>query len=113
MKRFELIATTQKSYYGKAYVEETNGKAILYSYNTIVCFIDLKTKAFSRVWYSWSLTTSKHVDDFRKLYGLNKINKKAWLELPVVSYSPLVDYVKDYNTTYTTPTLATAFSDIA
>ncbi len=112
MKKFELQATRQKSYYGKARVEITNGKALLYSYNTLVCFIDERTNTFYRTWDGYSLTTSNHINDFRRLYGLHAINKKRWLELPVVSCNPLVDLVKDYNTNYT-PVLNVGLSDIA
>ena len=114
MKKFELVATTQKSYYGKAHVEVVNGKALLYSYNTLVCYIDEKTTEFVRVWDAWSATTSRHVDDFRKLYNLGKLGKKAWCSLPAVAYNPLMDVVKDAYTTFNTPYIVkTSYSETA
>ena len=83
MKTFKLPATLQKDYYGKAVVinhEETN-EIYLKSYDTLVCKIDEKG-LFVRLWGGYSVTTMKHINDFRLLYGLEKINKKEWLSLP-------------------------------
>lgn len=50
----------------------------LYSYLAPICQID-EDGNFIRIWDGWSLTTSKHINAFRKYYGLNPITKKEWL----------------------------------
>lgn len=83
VKYYELPATTQKSYYGKAYVlHDINGKIYLKSYNTFVCSID-RNGNFARHWNGYSRTTANHVNDFCKLFGLPGGNKKWWDNLPV------------------------------
>lgn len=81
MKIYELSATIQKSYYGKAMVIEDNNKVQLKSYDTIVCEID-DGGNFVKLWNGYSVTTMKHVNDFRKLFNLETLNKKAWDNLP-------------------------------
>ena len=86
----KLDATTQKSYYGKAWVIKEgdinlnpNAKASLLSYDTIVCEYDPMTGEFNRLWGGYSRTTANHINDFRRAYGLEPLNKKAWEALPV------------------------------
>ena len=106
MKQFELKPFySQKSYYGKAIVTEYgNGEKYLKSYQTTVAMIDSKGK-FHRLWDGYSATTSKHVSDFMRLYGLQAICKKEWLVLPVekldngkLLIESLTDYQKQYGT---------------
>ena len=87
---FKLEATTQKSYYGKAWVIKDgdinlNPSAVarLRSYDTIVCEYNPKTGEFTRLWGGYSRTTANHINDFRRMYGLEPLNKKAWDALPV------------------------------
>lgn len=87
---FKLEATTQKSYYGKAVVIkdgdinlDPSAVARLRSYDTIVCEYNPKTGEFTRLWGGYSRTTANHINDFRRLYGLPALNKKAWESLPV------------------------------
>ena len=54
---YDLPATTQKDYYGKAVVIEDGGNTILKSYNTLVCSIDADGN-FHRHWYGYSRTTT-------------------------------------------------------
>ena len=80
MKEKVLKATTQKSYYGKAHYYEYENAIFLRSYETTVCrIIDGK---FERLWPGFSKTTLAHVNDFRKLYGFEPLNKKEWCSLP-------------------------------
>lgn len=81
-KKFELPATTQKSYYGKAIVYDCHKGVFLQSYQTIVAYID-KAGNFHRLWYGYSRTTSNHIDDFRRLYGMKKISKSQWEKMDV------------------------------
>ena len=77
-----LKATTQKDYYGKAKIYTgDDGATVLRSYNTNVAKIT-KSGDFIRLWAGYSSTTQKHINDFRKLHGLDAINKKQWLDLP-------------------------------
>lgn len=81
MRHEELKATTQKSYYKKAYVLKDGNNLFLRSYNTIVCgLVDGK---FLRYWDGYSLTTMNHVNDFRMQHGLNRLNKKDWNNIPI------------------------------
>ena len=81
MKHFELSATTQKSYYRKAFVYEDADSVFLKSYETIVCGI--VNGQFVRFWSDYSVTTMNHINDFLRLYNLPTLNKKAWLNIPV------------------------------
>ena len=83
MEKKELKATTQKSYYGKAIViEDKFGNKRLKSYKTIVAEITKKGK-FKRLWEGYSQTTMKHINEFRKENGLEKINAKEWKKMQV------------------------------
>lgn len=83
MRHEELKATTQKSYYKKAYVLKDGNNLYLQSYNTIVC--GLVEGKFVRYWDDYSTTTMKHVNDFRVQHELNRLSKKDWDEIPVAS----------------------------
>ena len=91
----KLKATTQKSYYGKAViVDDGDGEKKLRSYETVVCKID-KDGNFVRLWGGYSVTTMKHVNDFRRLYGLSALSKKEWEALPCDNekrYTIVVNY---------------------
>lgn len=76
--QYKLNATTQKSYYGKATVIEENGEKMLKSYNTIVCKIDANGN-FVKCWNGYSRTTQNHINDFRRLNGLDPMNKREWM----------------------------------
>ena len=79
----ELKATTQKSYYGKALVlDGADGVKMLKSYDTIVCAYNPATGDFTRMWGGYSRTTMNHVNDFRRLFGLDPIGTKAWEAIP-------------------------------
>lgn len=78
----ELKATTQKSYYKKAfyYIDE-NGEKYLKSYNTIVAKID-KNNQLHKLWNGYSQTTKNHINDFCKLFGvIFGGTKKDWQNL--------------------------------
>lgn len=82
-KTYELVASKQKSYYGKAVVcELENGVALLKSYGTVVCGV-LQDGTVVRLWDGWSSTTAKHVNDFVKLFGGSAINKASWMKMEV------------------------------
>ena len=85
----ELKATLQKSYYKKANIyTDSNGNTVLRSYNTDVAMID-KNGNFLRLWNGWSVTTAKHVNDFRTQNGLPMLSKKEWLQLPCINNDPV------------------------
>lgn len=52
---------------------------ILTSYYTDVARIE--NGVFSALWEGYSATTMKHINLFRQLYGLPRINKRQWIEL--------------------------------
>lgn len=79
---YELKAYNQKSYYGKAIVIETETENIyLKSYNTIVCGI--VDGVFVRFWDGYSVTTQKHINDFRYMNGLSSMGKSEWTQLEI------------------------------
>ena len=76
MEIYELNARNQKSYYGKALVIENDKNIKLQSYETIVAVFNKKTNVLKiNGWYS--MTTSKHINDFAKMCGYYKsLSKK-------------------------------------
>ena len=82
VKSWELKATSQKSFYKKAYVlEDENGNLFLQSYDTIVCGIINGT--FKKFWDGYSKTTLAHINDFRNAHNLETLYKKDWESLSV------------------------------
>lgn len=67
----------EKSFYGKANVEEHDGVKDLISYTTTVCRIDRKGE-FHRLWGGYSATTMRHINSFRIMNGMNAIGKSEW-----------------------------------
>ena len=76
MEVYELNATKQKSYYGKALVIDEKDVLKLQSYTTIVAYLDKKLNQLHI--YGWySMTTAKHINDFAKMCGYCKgLSKK-------------------------------------
>lgn len=54
----------------------------LISYNTIVCAYS-PVLGFVRYWGGYSATTMRHINEFRRQFGLQSINKKAWESMDV------------------------------
>ena len=82
VKSWELNATSQKSFYKKAYVlEDEKGSLFLQSYDTIVCGII--NGIFKKFWDGYSKTTITHVNDFRNAYNMKTLYKKDWEYLSV------------------------------
>ena len=76
----------QKSYYGKAkllYCDNYVTKLV--SYDTIVAEWHGGEfgAGFVRTWSGYSVTTMRHVNSFRALWGLPVISKKEWLSMEV------------------------------
>ena len=85
MKKYTLpvVCDSRKSFYGKAYVIETdNGEKILQSYETEVCMIDA-SGTFARMWNGYSATTMRHVNNFLALFDIDGGGKKWWDEQPL------------------------------
>lgn len=66
----------------RAMVKRERYGTVLTSYKTDVCMIDNSGK-FVKLWDGYSATTIKHVNMFRKIHGLARINKRKWIELNV------------------------------
>jgi hypothetical protein len=60
------IHDSRKSFYNKAIVREEDGKKKLYSYNTLVCFIENNKPI---VLGAYSQTTLRHIKEFLKQNG--------------------------------------------
>ena len=54
-----------------------NGDVVLTSYYTDVAVIS--DGRFYKTWRGYSNTTLKHVNEFRRIYGLPAMNKKEWI----------------------------------
>ena len=70
MKTFELRPIDgRKSFYGKCFVQEQDGIATLYSYNTEIATIcgGVYTLIYDK---PISMTTNRHIKAFKALYGL-------------------------------------------
>lgn len=84
---FDLIPVyDRKSFYGKAKVAVIGNRAILKSYNTVVCEINTKSGKFTRYWNGWSATTARHINSFCRTFGNSGFNKAEWLALPVKQF---------------------------
>ena len=82
VKSSELKATSQKSFYKKAYVlEDEKGNLFLKSYDTIVCGII--NGIFKKFWDGYSRTTQTHINDFRNAHNMGTLCKKEWESLSV------------------------------
>lgn len=94
---FDLPATTQKSYYGKAKVIVTEKARYLLSYNTIICSL-VYSGAFRKHWNDWSATTAKHINDFMRFtrFG-NGFSKKEWNTLDSYNETGVVYRYNDFN----------------
>jgi hypothetical protein len=93
MMNYELIPTNgQKSFYGKAVVKVDSAARVhtLYSYNTAVARIDGDgaDAVFTRLWDGYSVTTMKHVNQFRDCNGMKRLSKAEWNALPVEPRKP-------------------------
>lgn len=93
--------TSNKLYWGKAYVLTENNILKLKSYDTIVCEYNTKTHEFTKLWNGYSRTTAKHITDFVKQFTdiTSPTNKKWWDTLPcktnakykIVAHHPFVN----------------------
>lgn len=72
----------QKSFYGKAIVENFGNNKILYSYGTRILTITPEGRVIKN-WSGWSATTSKHFNSFLFANGKKTFGKKEWEALPV------------------------------
>lgn len=94
---FELPATKQKSYYGKANVIVTDKARYLLSYNTIICRLSFGGE-FRKLWNDWSATTAKHINDFMVFTRFGKgFNKKQWTELDCFTETGVIYTYSDFN----------------
>jgi hypothetical protein len=83
--RYELTTVYDrcKSFYKKAYVEDTGYEKRLYSYDTLVATIH---RAESAQWYvlhelaAYSMTTRRHVCEFLLQNGFRALSKKEMEE---------------------------------
>lgn len=94
MKKYELepMHTSQKSFYGKAYVYEHEMTGWRYyrliSYQTPVLNVKVRDGVtyISRRWNSYSATTLRHVNEFLKQLCFPALTAKQWRALHVGAY---------------------------
>ena len=97
MKRYELTPVDgRKSFYGKAYAIEDEGKSTLYSYHTPIVSVNGNT--IKALWDGWSMTTGRHIDAFFSNLGLNRrIGKRTWGKIQAGEVTTLEELEKALN----------------
>lgn len=75
------VYANRKSFYGKAVVIHDGDDLYLKSYDTVVCGI--VCGVFCRYWNSYSATTMRHINEFRRQNGMTAIGKRDWVALPI------------------------------
>ena len=77
MKNLETIYDSRNSFYGKAKVELDENQIILYSYGTLVAFIE---NGGAYITGDYSQTTLRHIKEFLLQNGFVAINKKQMMK---------------------------------
>lgn len=94
---FDLPATSQKSYYGKAKIIRSEKARYLLSYDTIICRLSFGGE-FRKLWDGWSATTAKHINDFMKFTKFGRgFNKKEWENLDYFPATGVIYHYSDFN----------------
>ena len=78
MKNLETIYYSRSSFYGKAKVEVLENRINLYSYETLVAYIE--NGATPHVNGDYTQTTLRHIKEFLLQNGFVAINKKQMME---------------------------------
>lgn len=79
LRTLELKPSRQKSYWGRAYVEETDDSYTLLSYGRPVIRINKSQDWYVyKLWNSYSRTTMLHINDFLMQHNKRKMCKKLW-----------------------------------
>jgi len=84
MKTYELIPTTQQSFYGKCRVRDDGQYAWLESYTTTVAEYNHKTGEM-RVYDWYSATTARHINAFLRHFGFPSMTKKEMEAMPLLT----------------------------
>lgn len=97
MKRYELTPVDgRKSFYGKTYVIEDEGKNTLYSYNTPI--VSVKDNTIKPLWEGWTVTTGRHLNAFFESLGIvGGLGKKNWERIQSGEVSTLEELKKALN----------------
>ena len=77
MKNLEAIYDSRNSFYGKAKIELDGNQIILYSYGTLVAFIE---NDIAYITGDYTQTTLRHIKEFLLQNGFVAINKKQMME---------------------------------
>ena len=77
MKNLETIYDSRNSFYGKAKVELNGSQIILYSYGTLVAFIE---NGIAYITGDYTQTTLRHIKEFLLQNGFVAINKKQIMD---------------------------------
>ena len=80
-KVYELLPVDgRKSFNNRCKVIETGNRMYLMSYSTLVCYWDINTSSFVRLWWGYSATTMRHINAFMRHIGFHKLGGKKWWE---------------------------------
>ena len=77
MKNLEAIYDSRNSFYGKAKVEVLENRINLYSYETLVAYIE---NGVAYITGDYTQTTLRHIKEFLLQNGFVAINKKQMME---------------------------------
>ena len=79
----EPMYDSRKSFYGKAHIIiDDNGEKTLISYETPVIKIDAAGNV-RRLWFGYSVTTARHINEFMQQETGRKCNKATWDKMEV------------------------------
>lgn len=79
MKHNNRDIITLEDFGGRALIIPTETGAILQSYYTKVA--EIRDGKFIKLWDGYSKTTHKHIDAFRRYYGLSYVTKRELIEM--------------------------------
>lgn len=75
-KELKCLYNNQKSFYGKAEVEQEENNVPLISYN--IPIVNVNNGKITPLWNGWSATTNRHLKEFFKQFWDVDYNKKMW-----------------------------------
>lgn len=78
LRELKVLNLSQKSFYGKAMIKETEDEITLYSYGTPIVTVDALYGEITVHWDGWSITTGKHLKEFFLQLLWIPCDKKLW-----------------------------------
>lgn len=72
----------------RALILETKDAVYLQSYDTLILKVDKNTRTIYKLWFDYSQTTIKHINEFMQAYtgAINTFNKSQWTQFESMQY---------------------------